>query len=137
MGEDDKPKADAILKAHTDLWIHHNTLMYGRYQTLAILQAGFFATANYVRLNPSLVLLTLSLAVALTLLLFIYIGSDQDIRDEHREALIRYGVHPSPRGTSRWEKIYLYGGRTVVPSIGFGGCVLADMLAAVAVFRAI
>ena len=47
---DDRPiSADALLKSTSDLWIHQNTIMWSRIQTLAILQAGFLGIGFALR----------------------------------------------------------------------------------------
>jgi hypothetical protein len=119
------PSADALLKAYADLWMHHNRLMYDRYQTLYLIQAGFLALAFYLQGNRELAIVVLVAEILFSLIVFSWAYDDMRLRNLHRHEMLKLGVDPTlapPDYQRRAES----GGEFAKPIVIFAACMAAD-----------
>jgi hypothetical protein len=107
---DEKPTPDARLKAHVDLWIHGDRLVWSRLQLVYFVQFAFFSVAGYMRENDRLVIASCMLAVFLHLYILIIVHFDAQFRDKHADILLdRYELDANKYGLERLEKPLMVG----------------------------
>jgi hypothetical protein len=87
--------SDFIVEALTDLWMHQNSLMWDRLNTLGVLQVGFLGGVYAVSTEKwaaPLVLWAMAALVFLTLTLWHRSDIDRCVRDKHGDRLRLMGV---------------------------------------------
>lgn len=126
--------ADARCKAHLDLWMHQNTLMWGRIQTLIIVQGAYFGVAFFTSEKSLRGLLWLAFVatVIFTIALYVICFTDRKVRNWHRQRLIEYGIDPTPPPLFRKVlidyRLPMTSWEHVNQVLVFGTCLLADVL---------
>jgi hypothetical protein len=124
-----------IRKSYLDLWMHQNNLMWGRLQTLYIVQGAYFGVASFARGDVALLQIALLVVIVLSISISLIISSDRKIRNAHRISLLKVGIDPTPPKV--FGTIYLNGRlpfmlwEKINQVIVFIFCILADLLAAV------
>jgi hypothetical protein len=130
--------SDARLKAHTDLWIHCNTLMWSRLQPFYLIQGAFFATAwaavssaTTLGASTSILYIWAALFVAglFQLLLIVIVTEDRKYRDRQGKIIfqdfdidiLQYSLHNEL-------KIFSVIMRDIVFLCIFGSGIIIDLL---------
>ncbi|MBL0141692.1 MAG: hypothetical protein IPP91_06390 [Betaproteobacteria bacterium] len=104
MNLDNDEKNAAVCKLHLDLWLHQNTLMWSRLQTLGIVQAGFLALAYSLSKESHLMgyaLWACLLCVFTTFGLGIVMWTDRQLRNIHRISIESFGLDLYPASTTK------------------------------------
>ena len=104
MTLDTDAKQAAICKLHLDLWMHQNSLMWSRLQTLGFVQAGFLALAYSLWKDASLkeyALWACLLAILATFGLGIIMWTDRHLRNIHRMSVEMFNLCLYPASTAQ------------------------------------
>jgi len=96
---DVEAKKDSVCKLHLDLWLHQNTLMWSRVQTLWFVQGGFLALANLMRIEKELrqAQWICVICVVATFGLWVVMWTDRNLRNIHRISIEKFelDLHPA------------------------------------------
>jgi len=104
MSADEDAKLATVCKLHLDLWLHQNSLMWGRVQTLWFVQAGFLALAQVLSQEPSRQRYALWACVLCALATFglgVVMWTDRQLRDIHRKSIEAFNLNVFPASTSQ------------------------------------
>ncbi len=136
MLTDDYAVRATVCKLHLDLWLHQNTLMWSRVQTLYFVQAGFLALAHVLSENPKYsqyALWPCLLAVVATIGLGIAMWTDRQLRNIHRTSIETYKLDLYPASTAQKPLSEDFGSSFIEPTFHlsiFLVFVVVDLLAA-------
>jgi hypothetical protein len=96
-----KSAAEFARKAHFDLWIHQNQLYWGRFSTLAILQAGSLAAMYSVKGSKPLLWCVLMGTMVLMIWLYRTAFIDRKLRNIHATELAQnFDFDPVPASSA-------------------------------------
>jgi len=129
-------KQAAVCKLHLDLWLHQNTLMWGRVQTLGFVQAGFLTLAYTLWREESLkkyAVWACLLGVLVTFGLGVVMWTDRWLRNLHREPIEAFGLNLYPASTSNTPISEDLGASVIEPAFHFLiflAFIIIDLLAA-------
>lgn len=119
MSLEDEVKQAAICKLHLDLWMHQNTLMWSRVQTLSFVQAGFLALANSLATNEKLKGYATWACLICTLVTFglgIVMWTDRHLRNIHRASVESFDLKLHPASTAQTSLSTDYGAKFIEPA---------------------